>query len=1173
MLPVEAETTLLNKSDKAPKDAAVLQLRDNRFHQVLIKLNLDALPGDARIESAELRLHAGWKERTGTAKIELNRMLSEWAPAATWQKPDAAQSREWNGMQKGADYESDPFASWETDDFKTGWITIPGLERQIAAWKSGSEENYGFALQLFGRVTQINVTGSAYVAPRSEVREVKLEPGVPVRLIVQVDPAVIRRLVLDKADIQDAGLLFHKVSREGSLENLRVTLPQIPGAVAARVEDRLSIKGLGSVLKTALETEGRDSSPVRMEMELVATEKLVLSGPNYKEKPKRAGFAVDITKHPSAALFESPVKIRPGVYTTSRNGHLYYGNERLRIWGSLGYGNIERIKNMGFNGWRLWPVLSKSYGDASVTTGEFAPSTKGDGGELDKMDAMFAELKSRDIFVMATQLMGIMPLDLLTKDGSFVSGGADWEEWRKAVRQKGVNWQRCGFVDERLLAARKQHIRNVLTHVNPYTGRRYAEEEGVAIWEIDNEIGFVKRMLDGEYEGWPEYFRNKLQARWNAWLLKRYETPAAIRTAWGTLGEGETDGAILPGPSLRHDKKYPQARGRDFVRFIIELADAHYQELRAFARTHAPAGVGVAVAPFSFDTQYRPSLPWLYSQSRSDVANFGMYFWGLNSALTSPPSAYVMDSSTVEGKPTIIYETNQGRPSPFRAEYPYKLAALASWQDWDAIFFHYWGAWDMNTNEEFLTATMPHVTVDHFWNGVHHHSDPVMTSAMAVAGRMFLSQSIRPAAKPVIYKAGSQAIFSYDFVNGLSMGKDAFAHGARIRFEPAADARLDMENARQEEAPSPTSVKAGDELTWDWQNGRLIIDAPRAKAFVGPVPAQGFAFKDGITLSGLSTPWISFGLAAEGNEDKPLTEAFRSYVSAVFDARNTGYVFDWTVEGGPVDQAKATKNRGTAPALVDKVDFTLSFPHNAAWKFRGYDFALRTIAEQTGLNNVVRVRREAGSAEGAAVNKHQQEVWVGILERKPTADTGATTTTEATAMTPATPVVDPSPGAQQKVSTGGTAESETSDARLAGVWSPLQGVAWGDSYARVHRSIRESGVRSSSISPYLPGSKGEKGILWGESNAILDSAANIEIRFENGVMRKIIATFVQPPDFRQSVAAYEKLFGAPAEKLIAEHQYNQSTVRWLVTGSPAGSLTVQMTDAQGIMKITYELKP
>lgn len=1151
LLKALVDTCLLNKSEKPQQDAPNLQIRDNRFHQALIKFDLSPLPAGSQIESAQIHVYAGWREREGNAQVAFHQMLSDWAPDATWFKPFPEIDDPWNGMAKGRHYEEEPFGNWEMEEVKPGWITSGDAAPLFADWASGKQPNYGVVLQFSGKAVQLNLNSSEAKPAKVSLRDIPVPSDGSARLKVTLDLGVVRRTLLSGQDLRGAELRLRKVGK-GDLGVISVTGADIPGLQARMEPDAVAITGLADFLMKPL-LAGADR--VEFLLDLTGSIATTLGGPDQQAKERKPEFTLEHPAYENSLIFEHAVKQQPGVYTTVKEGHLYYGDKRLRIWGSLGYGDVGRLQRMGFNGWRQWPTLEKAYGEESVATGEFPPAHAGDGSEQDKADRMFSELKKHGFFVMATQLMGSMPVDLLTRDGSFVTGGADWEEWRAAVKQKDLRVNLVRFIDERLTQARKQHMKNVLTRVNLYTGKRLAEDEAVAIWELDNEVCFVKRMMDGEYSVWPDYFKKKLAGRWNDWLIKRYGTEEKLRSAWGKLDAGESWGNVQVGPDAKSAKHFPAARAQDFVRFIIETGDAYYQDLKAFARTHAPAGVGVAVAPFSFDTQYRPSVPWIYSQTRSDVANFGMYFWGLKSALDAPPSAYVMDNHTVEGKPTVIYETNQGRPSPYRAEFPYKLAAMASWQDWDAIFFHYWAGADTRNDEEFMANPLPHLTTSHYWTGVHHESDPIMTSAMAVAGRMFLAEAIQPAQNPAVYRVGGRGIFSYDLANGLGMGRDTFSRGSRIRFEPEADFKLKVEGGAPQGQISE-AVQAGEEITWDWPKGRLIIDAPAAKAFVGPVPTEPWTFRDGVKLSGLSTPWVAFGLASKQG---PLATADRAYISAVFDARNTGFEFDWNVSGGPVEQAKAIRDRGRAPVLVDRVDYTLSFPWQGPWTFQGYDFGLRKIARQEGIGNVLRLRNaEAGAGDQVVLANAPQEVWAGVIEFA-----------KRTGSAPA--VADPNTGARQQVTVGGTSNAEATDPKLAGIWNPIPGVSWGDRYARAHRILRESPIPSTSVTPIEQDTSGKRVITWSDAEAVLDAPAAIELSFQEGVMKRIGVTFVRPPDFGAAVAAYEERFGAPVEKKIVQHQYEQSSVRWLVKGQPA-TLEILMTDAQGTVKIGYELK-
>ncbi len=164
-----------------------------------------------------------------------------------------------------------------------------------------------------------------------------------------------------------------------------------------------------------------------------------------------------------------------------------------------------------------------------------------------------------------------------------------------------------------------------------------------------------------------------------------------------------------------------------------------------------------------------------------------MYFWNLDSSPQQTSAAFVLDSFTVENKPSVLYETNASRPSPFRSEYPIKLAALASYQDWDGAFWHYWGppmARGKAADLGYLTGTMAPPFADNIWAAVHHEVDPVMCSAMTMAGQIFLHGLIPPAPKPDIIQVAGSSVFSYANFSGLDLAQSTFHHGSRLEFNP-----------------------------------------------------------------------------------------------------------------------------------------------------------------------------------------------------------------------------------------------------------------------------------------------------------------------------------------------------------------------------------------------------
>ncbi len=863
-----------------------------------------------------------------------------------------------------------------------------------------------------------------------------------------------------------------------------------------------------------------------------------------------------VKSYPKVLLFDHEIKPQNGVYATMKDGKLYYGDRRLKLWGMVKDGSGERVRRLGFNCMRVW-FQGSFYTPESAKKGKAMEYVKGDGSALDRYDKMMADYRQNGIFVMLATTVGSgtghIPIADMLSDDSWLAGGADWEEWKKAVKELKGGYDQFGYVDERFWKARLRHAENVFTHLNPYTGKRYAEDEIIALVEINNEAGLAKNWIEKGFDKWPAYFRNSLQRQWNTWLEKRYKNDEGLKAVWKKLDPGESLSAksIKLEPLLSSHSKYPQERIADFTRFIYEQIDSHNQDYEKFCRSLAPKGVGVNVVPFSFDSQYRPSIPWAYTNWLGDTSTVSMYFWSTPSMLTKPPSLYVLDSHRVADRLSVIYETQRGRPSPYRAEYPYMLSVLTSWQDFDIVVFH--GSWIGDDSDEQLLAggVMP-PNATHFWNAVHLEHDQIMTSAIAMAGRIFLSGILGEASNPVTYTVGKQGIFSYDTFNGIGgkeMSYNTFTRGTRIKFEPEKDCEVLVDGKEKESLqpmdPLKDPVATGKYATWDWQNGRLIIDAPTVKVYTGKT-VPSYAFKDGITLSGFNTPFISFALiSADG---KPLVgpdACKKAYVSAVLDCKNTNFKYDYSTPGGPIDQAKGVKDPGVPPIIVDKVSYSLSFPFEINGRFTGYDFAMRQTEESSLNGNILR--------------KPEQTLWMGLLEF-----TGRGKAMDVT--------VDPSPGVTAVVSTGNFKEAESTDEKLAGIPNPIPSLSWGDNYHRAHRLLRDSAIVRTSISSEEMADKPDKTITVNEALLLMKMPSNIDVIFNQDRMSQIVVTFTQAPAFTDLIGKFKEMYGKPAQEKIVNVASDQSEVHWTLRKNER-TLEITATEVQGVVRVTYSLKP
>ena len=117
--------------------------------------------------------------------------------------------------------------------------------------------------------------------------------------------------------------------------------------------------------------------------------------------------------------------------------------------------------------------------------------------------------------------------------------------------------------EPRMIEYQKKYARDLLTHVNPYTGTAYINEPAIAMVEINNENAAFDEYRKGAFDRLPEPYAGQLRTLWNGWLKKKYGGDEALRKAWNAqrqpLGEeilksGDFSGNWQTVWSLQRDK-------------------------------------------------------------------------------------------------------------------------------------------------------------------------------------------------------------------------------------------------------------------------------------------------------------------------------------------------------------------------------------------------------------------------------------------------------------------------------------------------------------------------------------------------------------------------------------------------------------------------------------------
>ncbi|MCL2711211.1 MAG: carbohydrate binding domain-containing protein, partial [Planctomycetaceae bacterium] len=143
--------------------------------------------------------------------------------------------------------------------------------------------------------------------------------------------------------------------------------------------------------------------------------------------------------------------------------------------------------------------------------------------QLDKLDYFVYALKKRGIYV---NLNLHVSRSLDERDGFP-------PDVNRPPHDKGIDNYYRPFID-----ANKKYAKDLLEHVNPYTGNAYKDEPAVAMIEINNENSILCTWgAWGDLHQIQDPFLAELRKLWNEWLVEKYTGDAALRQAWKARSE------------------------------------------------------------------------------------------------------------------------------------------------------------------------------------------------------------------------------------------------------------------------------------------------------------------------------------------------------------------------------------------------------------------------------------------------------------------------------------------------------------------------------------------------------------------------------------------------------------------------------------------------------------
>ena len=259
---------------------------------------------------------------------------------------------------------------------------------------------------------------------------------------------------------------------------------------------------------------------------------------------------------------------------------------------------------------------------------------------------------------------------------------------------------------------RNRVVTELLTHKNPYTGLRYADDPALAIVEMQNEDSIffwnpLGQLAEAKPKKWPAHAQ-QLRERFATWVQARYPTDEALKKAWGDLREGDgvkSNELRLMGP-WELDGRGPRGpfsglnqRAGDEIEFLAEMQRAEFQSAEKAMREAGFRGVtmttawqvgGSATDPANLWTDTVGSMIDRHNYAGGGEGGHGIKEGKVNnqSHLATPGGGiFSVGMKQVETRPFCMTEWTQSVPNQWKVECAPIMAFYGlGLQGWDASF-------------------------------------------------------------------------------------------------------------------------------------------------------------------------------------------------------------------------------------------------------------------------------------------------------------------------------------------------------------------------------------------------------------------------------------------------------------------------------------------------------
>jgi|GEM_PF-368171 len=578
-----------------------------------------------------------------------------------------------------------------------------------------------------------------------------------------------------------------------------------------------------------------------------------------------------------------------------KEGHFYFEDGTpARFWGVNIHSNracfpthrqaediAKRLSQLGCNLVRMHFLDNEA--PSGIIDPAYNDSQHFSDAQMDRLDYFIHQLKKNGIYVTFDVLgFGVRTFKI----------GDDVIDYN-LIKNGGAG---ISFFDKRIIELGKRYAKDLLTHINPYTGNAYIDEPAICMVEMSNENTIFGDWITSSF---TPYYREEIQQLWKKWLIEK-------------------------GYSL---SERPYRNWQEDREFKFELQDNYQRDMYAYLRS-----IGVK-CPIGSSNYTHDNLS-LFADSHMDFTDIHPYWDHPYRSTRIHNRPLIMQSyknpetivntiarAKVFSKPLVLTEWDSIWPNDWRAVDVLTTASYARLNDLDGLcLYAYNGGWGLSWDGLEEKIYYPTVVFN----------DPAKMGLFPFGALIFLRDA-KPALNTYYVSYSKKAVIDMrdHYYDRQKLAGIMYISKLEKRFVDSKEKDGSDSDIDYPDLPSNFTrdlykvISDTGEMIRDSKNGVFILDTARTVSFSGFVGRLGRYESDRIRIYTIAD-FATFTITSL--DGKAISYSRHLLVGVVGRVRNHGQRLapHETKKVDDLEKDVFIISKGDSPILVEGIDGSIS---------------------------------------------------------------------------------------------------------------------------------------------------------------------------------------------------------------------------------------------------------